>query len=64
MPIAGKAPVVQLVTSKPSLEDRAKGLLEGRVIEEVTLRGGHLTLALDSGQVLTVTVSESLEAVG
>jgi hypothetical protein len=63
MPVHGKAPVVQLVTNNPSLEDRAKDLLEGRVIETVALEKGHLKLALDSGQTLDVFVGDSLEEV-
>ena len=62
MPIRGNAPVVHLAASKPSLEDRAKGLLEGRVIQEVSLRAGQLKLSLDSGQILEVSVGEDLKS--
>jgi hypothetical protein len=56
MPIVGAAPVVQMVTSKPSLEERAKALLEGRVVQKVTLERELLTLYLDSGQTLQLFV--------
>ena len=49
MPVQGKAPVVQLIKAQPTLEDKAKLLLEGKLITHVRLRDEFLTLYLESG---------------
>lgn len=50
MPVHGKRPVVRIVRS--SIEERAKRLLEGRAISEVTVEGELITLRLDNGHFL------------